>query len=139
MAREKLMLVDEDDRSFGEQLADLGVTTVKPLIQPIWYTPRHNDKRRLYDKISLARTGIYVGEDVAKHLPGRYKIGMSSYKGKPVLLFQPHEKGFPVLYPDGKARIGSKQLAAWLLSQGMPAGKYSLQRIKGAYMGVLAE
>ena len=77
MPREKLIPPDNaDDRSFEEQMNDLGVEVVKPGKPEFeWYEPMfgRNNKGGLKDRISINSGGITIGSIAVE------RIGLNSF------------------------------------------------------------
>ena len=136
-------LVD-DDRSFEEQMEDLGVEVVKPApLEPEWYEPdmRRSNKVGLKDKISVRKTSVTIGnqaiEEMGVNEECRIKIGTAKYKELIVLALKPANNGLKITKSNKNSfRVGSKKLPEWLLTKGLKFGHYSLKKVKGGFIGI---
>lgn len=132
--------LDKDDRSFSEQMEDLGVEVVKPKIQIEWYEinrAKRKGKFGLKDKVSVNSGGITLGGKVVEMIgtDSRIKIAIVKIKsptGKEKLTFilKPAKKGLKIVKTKANScRIGSRALMEWLESKGIKKGWYKLEKI----------
>lgn len=132
--------LDKDDRTFDEQMADLGVEVVKPKVT--WYKTmtQRSGKVGLKDKISLNKSCLTFGGEVVEKIGADSLLNFGLYEknGKKYIAMRTSKKdGLKLSKTKANSyRVGSKALAKWLLEQGMPLGKYRIQEIKGGWLAV---
>jgi hypothetical protein len=135
-------VVDDDDRNFKQQMADLGVEVVKPKIEIYWYKTMTQRSGRvgLKDKISLNKSCLTFGGEVVEKIGADSLLNFGLYEknGKKYIAIRTSKKdGLRLTKTKTNSyRVGSEALAQWLLEQGMPLGKYRLQEIKGGWLAV---
>jgi phage antirepressor YoqD-like protein len=132
--------LDKDDRTFEEQMADIGVEVVKPKVT--WYKTmtQRSGKVGLKDKISLTKSCLTFGGEVVGKIGADSLLNFGLYEknGKKYIAMRTSKKdGLKLSKTKANSyRVGSQALAKWLLEQGMPLGKYRLQEIKGGWLAV---
>ena len=133
--------LDEDyyDRSFKQQMEDLGVEVVKPEIE--WYEPDLTRKQQgLGDRISVNKNCITLGRDFVEKIGGvdtKISIGVVKDKArnKTVLALRPdNKKGMKITKTEkGSYRIGTPKLVKWLAKSGIRQGVYEIKEARGGY------
>jgi hypothetical protein len=132
--------LNKDDRSFEEQMADLGVEVVKPKTEIEWYEinrAKRKGKFGLKDKVSVNSGGITLGGKVVEMIgtDSRIKVAIVKIKsptGKEKLTFilKPAKNGLKIVKTRANScRIGSRALMEWLESKGIKKGWYKLEKI----------
>jgi len=132
--------LNKDDRSFEEQMADLGVEVVKPKTEIEWYEinrAKRKGKFGLKDKVSVNSGGITLGGKVVEMIgtDSRIKVAIVKIKsptGKEKLTFilKPAKNGLKIVKTRANScRIGSRALMEWLESKGIKKGWYELEKI----------
>jgi hypothetical protein len=134
-------VVDDDDRNFKQQMEDLGVEVVKPKIEISWYKTMTQRSGRvgLKDKISLNKNCLTFGSEVVEKIGADSLLNFGLYEknGKKYIVLRTSKDGLRLTKTKTNSyRVGSEALAQWLLEQGMPLGKYRLQKIKGGWLAV---
>ena len=134
-------VVDDDDRKFKQQMADLGVEVVKPKTEICWYKSmtQRSGKVGLKDKISLTKSCLTFGGEVVEKIGADSLLNFGLYEknGKKYIVLRTSKDGLKLSKTKANScRVGSKALAQWLLEQGMPLGRYRLQEIKGGWLAV---
>lgn len=145
MPREKLWPPDSDDRSFHEQMTDLGVEVVKSdtsVNVVAWYNARQaKNNKRLGHKISIAKTCIYLGDKISGEISAtKILFGVGELKTCKVLLFKPSANGY-LITPNGKCgkKVGTKMLTSWLHAQGLQYGRYEVRKTRDGFVGIPVE
>ena len=134
--------LDKDDRTFEEQMADIGVEVVKPKTVICWYKSmtQRSGIVGLKDKISLNKSCLTFGGEVVEKIGADSLLNFGLYEKndkKYIVLRTSKKDGLKLSKTKANSyRVGSKALAQWLLEQGMPLGKYRLQEIKGGWLAV---
>ncbi len=125
----------DEERSFLEQMEDLGVEVVKtPTITDVkWLKKGKYKKIQLYD-ISVTTTGITVRAQAMEMLGTDYvRLGLGKKEGKPVLLIKPTDESdkhaFKITYGTGIRRL-SRAAATRVIAQGLPLGQYVLHKVR---------
>ena len=148
MPREKIMMIDEnDDRSFEEQMDDLGVEVVKPQTEIEWYKigkAKSKGKHGLKDKISVNTGGITLGGKIAEKIGINVKVNVAiaktkspTGKEKVTFILKPGKDGLKIVKTKtNSCRIGSRALMEWLVNNGIKKGQYGIKKIEGGYMAV---
>jgi len=138
--------LDEDyyDRSFKQQMEDLGVEVVKPELE--WYKPATVRRTSgLKDRISINKCGITFGKDaiakIEKAEDGKVfiSIGIIKTKKRNVMAIKPGKGkgGFTVTKTSKQShRIGTKKLVKWLAERGIEQGVYELRAVEGGFVAV---
>jgi len=151
LPREKLTPFDnvDDDESFEQQMADLGVEVVRPKTKIEWYKTEkaRAGKVGLRDKVSINSMGITLGGEVVKKIGEEPRVKVAVVKTKKIaggekitFILKPGQSGLKICRTKSNShRIGTKALAEWLISKGIKKGRYSLKEIKGGYMAVKEE
>ena len=134
--------LEDDDRSFEEQMSDLNVEVVKPKeTETKWYkaTPRNN-KAGLGERISLSNTCITIGREAIKTFGGpgsKLKIGIKEIKNTKVITIAHSENGLWISKTKSNSyRVGTKALVKWLKEEGAKRGVYRLKEVKGGWLAV---
>ena len=134
-----------DDRTAEELLSDLGVPVerlnpAKHLEKVKFYSSRYKFMSvRMTKTVSVSKTCLYFSHDFKVACEGakKLKIGVGDYDGRKALIIKPEAGGLVVNYSNtGTARLGSANLIAWLLEQGLALGRYEIVRAKGGFIGV---
>jgi hypothetical protein len=134
--------LDKDDRTFEEQMADIGVEVVKPKTVICWYKSmtQRSGIVGLKDKISLNKSCLTFGGEVVEKIGADSLLNFGLYEknGKKYIVLRTSKKdGLKLSKTKANSyRVGSKALAQWLLEQGMPLGRYRIQEIKGGWLAV---
>lgn len=131
--------LDKDDRTFEEQMADIGVEVVKPKVT--WYKTmtQRSGKVGLKDKISLTKSCLTFGGEVVGKIGADSLLNFGLYEknDKKYIVLRTSKDGLKLSKTKANSyRVGSKALAKWLRAQGMPLGRYRLQEIKGGWLAV---
>ena len=135
-------VVDDDDRNFKQQMADIGVEVVKPKTEICWYKSmtQRSGKVGLKDKISLTKSCLTFGSEIVEKIGADSLLNFGLYEknGKKYIAIRTSKKDGLRLTKTktNSCRVGSKALAQWLLEQGLPLGRYRLQEIKGGWLAV---
>ena len=133
--------LDKDDRTFDEQMADLGVEVVKPKIEIYWYKTmtQRSGKVGLKDKISLTKSCLTFGGEVVEKIGADSLLNFGLYEknGKKYIVLRTSKDGLRLTKTKTNSyRVGSEALTQWLRAQGLPLGRYRLQEIKGGWLAV---
>lgn len=142
MAKGDGMLDDSgyDDRSFDEQMNDLGVEVIRQkadgLKNLVWLTTWGNVKS-LADKIRLNKSTISFGKEALQMLfeeseHKKIRIGVAEYRSRKVLVLRPSAVGYAVVQgKEGRPRAGSALVVKKLLDHGLSLGIYNAKKVKG--------
>src|SRR5690554_1317810 len=98
------MMIDEnDDRSFEEQMDDLGVEIVKPKTEIEWYEigkAKRRGKFGLKNKVSINTAGVVLGGEVVKMFGADTRLNVAiattktpTGKEKATFVLKPGEDG----------------------------------------------
>jgi len=122
----------DEERSFGQQMNDIGVEVVKPSIK--WYKPDLRRGGKLGDRISITKSCITLGQKVAEKINADNKIavGIVENRGRTTLALRiDDKKGMKITKTKKQSyRLGTKRLIKWLLEQGIEIGVYELKKTK---------
>ena len=120
---------DIDDRSFDEQMNDLGVEVVKQkadgLKNLVWLVALGADKIRLNKStISFGKEALQMLFEESEHK--KIRVGVAEYRSRKVLVFRPGAVGYAVVQGKaGRPRVGSASVVKKLLDHGLSLGIYS--------------
>jgi len=138
----------DDDRSFAQQMSDLGVEIVRPKTELEWYElgkAKSRGKYDLGDKISINSGGIMLGAEATVAIGGsgsRLEVAVAKTKSpmgeiKISLVIKPGKEGFSIVRTrTGSCKVGTKALSKWLLKRGIEKGWYKLERVEGGFKAV---
>jgi hypothetical protein len=139
--------LDPDDRSRGQQLADLGVTIEhrKPVVSEMshWLTPRHLRRKpgpgsALKDCLSITKCQVILGKKVVDMFGGpdvRVSFRVMKINNRPVLAIKLDEDGYKIVVKLSY-RTGTKSLVDRLLECGLKYGWYKVEEAKGGWVAV---
>lgn len=137
---------ETDDRSFTEQMADLGVEVVKKNLNEITgakWARKYERKKPVKPFVTISRRQLYINVTATRMLnPAgkQFNIGAGNYGDQRVLLIRESAKGHKLsIYKQDSstvAKSNSAGLAGWLLDHGLKPGRHELIAIKGGWMGV---
>jgi hypothetical protein len=132
--------ISPEEESFEEQMANLGVEVVKPKLT--WYKTmtQRRGKVGLKDKISLSKSCITLGSEVVEKIGADSLLNFGLYEknGKKYIAMRTSKKdGLKLRKTKANSyRVSSQALANFFIEQGMPLGKYRLQKIKGGWLAI---
>ena len=131
-------LGDEEDRTPGQQLQDLGVIERTEIV---WYRPDYRKGGPLPEgTISVNTAGITLSKEVYTRLMAagpKISVGIIKVRGKNRLALKPGKTGFKVTVTSkGSHRYGTKKLANWLMEHGIENGLYEVKEVKGGWLAV---
>ena len=139
MTKEKLFDIPTDDRSFGEQMQDLGVEVKKPtseLKNLNWLNTRSKHGLPL-NMLSVGKSYIRFGEvaiDLATEGDKNKKLqyAVAEYQGQKVLVVKAGLTGHKVSYSkNGNPLSGTPALSKAIKASGLPLGYYKVKKAKG--------
>lgn len=130
-------LVD-DDRSFGQQMQDLGVEVKKTggLKNIKWLVTR-GKAAPLANKISVNKCSISLGNEVYQELISESKgkkiqFAVAEFSGQKVLVIKLSDTGYKfVVNKKGLIRAGSPAIVRKIQAHGLPLGGYKVKKVKG--------
>lgn len=130
--------LDKDDRSFKEQMEDLGVEIKKTseLKNINWITTRGR-AAPLTNKISINRSTISFGSEVFEILSEeakgeKFQFAVADFQGSKVLIIKTNKTGYKKVQSEkGYIRAGSPALIRKIQSFGLPLGVYKVKKAKG--------
>ena len=130
-----------DDRSFSQQMADMGVEVVKKEANQLenikWLPPRSGKLTALKNKISINKNAISIGKEVAEMLDDsinkKLQFAVAEYKNKKVLVIKNSKVGYKISVSSGgnSDKTGSVALVKKIVGNGLPLGIYRTQKAKG--------
>jgi hypothetical protein len=128
-----------EDRSFEEQMDDLGVKIIKPEKEISWYEPNFGRSGRvgLKDKVSIHSSGLTIGSQAIDQIgtTSKLKIGIIKVKNKSYVAIKMAEDGLTITKTKVNSfRVGTKKLSEWLLKEGIEKGKYVLKAVDGGFI-----
>ncbi len=134
-----------DDRSFKQQMSDLGVEVIKPdnSVTGIKWAKKHAVSNRGTPAIRIGERSIYINVTATEMLAPRgkrYAFGTGNYRGQKVILIRESATGYRLTITVNKGCVYATSTAAGLLRQlaeaGIKPGRYKLDAINGGWMGV---
>lgn len=132
-----------DDRSFKQQMSDLGVEVIKPdnSVTGVKWAKKRAHKKPKPPRVTIGpRSMSFNVATVAllNNYTSKYDFGVGRYRGQKVLLISESADGYAITkYKTwGGGIAGGKALMGWLLDRGIKPGRYKLVEIKGGWMGV---
>ena len=145
-----------EDRTFEEQMNDLGVQVVGGNSQKSnkrldikWFAPKAGKSAYSDEQIKVLGAAITFGGKPYKHLLSkksndgdlRVKFGAIKYEGRLCLYIKPVEAGgYKLLKQEsGRIKSGSPSLVNMITEAGLPKGKYKSILVKGGVVGVPEE
>ena len=146
-----------DDRTFEQQMADLGVEVVsgkKPnsseqgkKLEIKWFAPNRGSSSHRDDQVKVLSQFISFGDKPYRHLLAKsqdskklkVRIGMTTYEGRKCLYIKPVQAGgykLSVYAKYDSNRAGSKALIKLILDAGLPKGRYDTVLVRGGVIAV---
>ena len=90
--KERLFPIDEDDRTFGEQMSDLDVPVERPTVAVKWFTGHRARRDLMVDRLNFAKNYITLGDKPSQMLGDRrYEFGIGELKGQKILVLRQNE------------------------------------------------
>ena len=133
-----------EDRTFEEQMNDLGVQVVqKQKPEVVWHRSCNYGKGDggIGNMISVNRTNLTIGKPVMDQIGAgeRIEFGVMERNGKKMLVIKKSKYGRKAYQkkPHEGGRLTSKPLLNWLEEQGIVRGLYKVSEVKGGWIAVL--
>ena len=143
----------DEERSFEQQMNDLGVQVVRPekpqeapqeeRPQIVWRGGSMYGKGSggIGNMISITKTNISIGKPLMDAIgpDGRLEFGVMEKNGRKMVAMKKVKHGLkPYRTRDTSgARVGSKSLLGWLAEAGIVRGLYRVSEVKGGWVAVL--
>lgn len=133
-------MVNEDARSFEQQMSDLGVEVVKQKpdhLKSIKWVSGWSKVNHLIDKVCINKSSVSFGDEVLGILfddsnNKKIQFATAELRGQKVLVIKTSKTGYVVVQgKTGRARAGSSRVMQKLREHGLTLGVYRVKKARG--------